>query len=106
MNRKDRTQQGITRRHFHRLSAAALVTAAAPWVGRTARAEDVLVTEIPENKPMLDGIQFVSESAKEGQQCANCLLFQPGENGVGKCQILPKGVVPEAGWCVSWAAKP
>ena len=106
MNSNDETPRGITRRRFHQLGAAAVVAAATPWIAHPARGDERRVSEIPENAALLEGIQYVPESAKEGQRCANCLLFQPGEDGVGKCQILMQGVVPETAWCVSWAAKP
>ena len=96
----------FTRREFARLGGAALTSAAIPWIARPGRAAEPLVTEVPENEPLLQSIQFVSESVKEGQRCANCILFQPGTDGAGRCTILQRGLVPEGAWCLSWAAKP
>ena len=43
------------------------------------------------------------------QSCANCMFYnKAGElNGkeVGKCQMIPNGVVASEGWCSSWTLK-
>ena len=103
-----RPEKKLTRREFHGLGAAAVVAAATPWLAREARAEEPqLATDIPENQALLSGIGFKSQSEKEGQQCKNCMLYTAAESGgVGKCQLVQKGVVPETGWCLSWVAKP
>jgi len=98
---------GITRRDFHRLGAAALVAAATPLFARGALAEDAkLVTEIPANEPLVTSLQYVHESEKPDQNCANCLLYTAGEGSTGKCQLFQQGVVAENGWCMSWSKKP
>ncbi len=109
MKRNETEKRGMTRREFQALGAAAVVAAAGAWWTRTASAEteaEGLATEYAENEMLLKGIGFVAESEKEGQQCANCMLYTAGEGGRGKCQIVQKGLVPEGGWCLSWAAKP
>ncbi|MBC86653.1 MAG: hypothetical protein CL677_05690 [Bdellovibrionaceae bacterium] len=64
-----------------------------------------LVTDVPANKGLLMGLQYVNESKKAGQSCKNCNLYTAGKDGKGKCSILPKGLVAEKGWCVTWQAK-
>ena len=54
---------------------------------------------------MVESLQYVPQSAKEGQKCSNCQLYTPGEGGVGKCMLFQQGVVNENGWCMSWAQK-
>lgn len=101
------TEPGITRRDFHRLGAVALVAAATPLFARGALAEDAkLVTEIPANEPLVNSLQYTSESEKPDQSCSNCLLYTAGEGGTGKCQLFMQGVVAENGWCMSWSKKP
>ncbi len=107
MKQEVKQERNLTRRQFHGLGAAAVVAAASPWLASRADAGGhKLATEFPENETVLAAIQFVSESQREGQNCGNCLLFQAGEKGLGRCTILQKGLVPEGGWCLSWAAKP
>ncbi len=103
-----RRQPQLTRREFHGLGAAAVAGAVALWLpGRAAADENALASELddPVIKATLTGIGFVSESTTEGQNCANCQFYTAGEGGRGKCAIIPKGLVPESGWCKTWAAK-
>lgn len=109
MERRDRdgADHGITRRDFHRLGAAVLVTAATPLFARGALAEDAkLVTEIAANEPLVTSLQYTSQSEKPDQHCSNCMLYTAGEGGTGKCQLFTQGVVSENGWCMSWTKKP
>lgn len=101
------THRDLTRREFHGLCGLAALAAAAPWLpGRAAAEADALATELPENEALLGGLQFVSESQKEGQQCGSCFLYREAGGGKGHCQLIQKGLVPERGWCLSWAQKP
>lgn len=86
------------------LTAATLLPGAL-LTAKTARAGEALITDIPENAPMVAALQYVNESAKEGQNCGNCQLYTAGEAGTGKCQLFPTGTVKEAGWCASWVKK-
>ena len=98
MDRRGFLRAGLT-------SAAALPVVATVFGARTARAADKSVTEIEANKIMVQSLQYVAESTKEGQNCANCQLYTAGEGGMGKCQLFMEGVVAEKGWCMSWAQK-
>jgi hypothetical protein len=97
MDRRGFLRAGLT-------SAAALPVAASVFAARSARAEDA-VTAVEANKMMVTSLQYVEESAKEGQNCANCQLYTAGEGGRGKCQLFQQGTVAEKGWCMSWAQK-
>ena len=98
MDRRGFLRAGLT-------SAAALPAVAGVFAARSARAEDS-VTAIAANKTMVESLQHVEKSAKEGQMCSNCMLYTAGEGGRGKCQLFAEGTVAEAGWCMSWAKKP
>lgn len=100
---KKRTSPGITRREFHQLGSWALAAACLPAVARSARAEagEKLVTDYPENAPVIEALQYVHETAKPGQQCDGCILYTAGSDGRGKCQVLPLGEVKATGWCLS-----
>ena len=49
-------------------------------------------------------LQYVAQSPKEEQICANCRFWQPEayDNPCGGCQLL-KGPVNPNGWCQTWA---
>ena len=100
------SKTSIDRRGF---LAAGLTTAAllpgALLSAKTATAAEALVTDMPENAPMVAALQYVAVSAKDGQNCANCQLYTAGEGGTGKCQLFPTGLVADGGHCASWAQK-
>ena len=101
------SKHSMDRRGFLRAglaSAAALPVVASTFAARSARAEDA-VTAIAANKMMVDSLQYVEVSAKEGQTCDNCQLFTAGEGSTGKCMLFQQGVVTNKGWCMSWAQK-
>lgn len=97
MDRRSFLRAGLT-------SAAALPVIASVFGARSARAEDS-VTAIEGMKTMVDSLQYVEASAKEGQKCSNCQLFTAGDGGRGKCMLFQQGTVAEDGWCMSWAQK-
>lgn len=106
----------MNRRQF--LQAMITATAAVPVVGTLlrpalARAEDMLVTDLAAAgdataASMVTALAYVNESTTEGQTCANCLFYKPGEGGKGKCDLIPVpgALVTEAGWCSSYSVKP
>ncbi|MBW2266998.1 MAG: high-potential iron-sulfur protein [Deltaproteobacteria bacterium] len=100
------SKKSMDRREF---LAAGLTTAAllpgALLTAKTAQASEKLVTALPGAAPMVTALQYVDESAKADQNCSNCQLYVAGQEGTGKCQIFPMGVVKETGYCVSWALK-
>ena len=51
-------------------------------------------------------LQYVAQSNKEDQICANCRFWQPAPEGAesvcGGCQLI-KGPINPNGWCQTWA---
>jgi hypothetical protein len=64
-----------------------------------------LVTDLPESAAMVAALQYTHTSEIADQSCANCQLFTPTSDGLGKCQLFAQGSVKQAGWCASWAPK-
>lgn len=97
----------LNRREFIRAGAkAAAVLPAATMLGtRTARAEEKLLVDLPDQAFMVQALQYVSVSAKPDQNCTNCQFYTPGEGGTGKCQLIPVGLVSDGGWCMSYVKK-
>lgn len=60
---------------------------------------------VSEDDPTAKALQYTAKSAKEGQSCANCNLYQGGGAASGPCPIFPGKDVAAAGWCKSWVAK-
>ena len=108
MRRKQTRTSGrpVTRRHFGQLGFGALLASLVGGLPRRVRADDhLLVTDLPENAPILSATQYVNETAQPGKNCGNCILYQAGDGGRGKCPIFAKGSVPENAWCISWSPK-
>lgn len=51
-------------------------------------------------------LQYVAQSQKEDQICANCQFWQPNQQAeaCGGCQLI-KGPIHPNGWCQTWAPK-
>ena len=71
-----------------------------------AAGEEELVTNVAAAAGMVSALQYVNTSVQPDQNCANCLFYKAQENDLGKCELLPMGLVKEGGWCSSWSAKP
>ena len=103
----DRPAAGLTRRQFGWQSLGLLALAGSFGAGRTARAAHApLVDTLPANAPLLAGVQYVPKSVKEGQRCANCVLYRATDASHGKCALFQQGAVPAEAWCMSWGPKP
>lgn len=76
-----------------------------PQAGGGAPDGVALVSQLPEQAPMVAALQYVDASPNPDQRCANCQLFSAAEGGVGKCQLFATGFVREGGWCASWAQR-
>jgi hypothetical protein len=49
-------------------------------------------------------VDYVEASARPGERCDNCMLWQPGEpDACGGCQAV-QGPIAPAGWCRLWAS--
>ena len=91
---------------------AALPAAGALLHPAAAHAEDKLITELAAAgdemaASLVAALGYVAKSEKEGEDCANCLFYEAGSGGTGKCQLMPVpgGVVAEAAWCTSYSKK-
>ena len=102
MNRRQFLQNTLT-------AVAALPVLGAVLRPAIARAEGTLVTEMddPTAASMVSALGYVNESTTEGQNCTNCLFYEPTGNGMGKCQLIPVpgALVKDGGWCTSYSAK-
>ncbi len=67
--------------------------------------ESRLVTEVAAVASVVSALQYVNQSARPDQNCANCQLYTAGSGQRGKCPLFAQGLVTEAGWCVSWVAR-
>ncbi len=63
------------------------------------------VSEYESNKVLIDTLKYVDVSEKADQNCLNCQFYVNPKDGKGKCQLIPKGLVLDAGHCISWAKK-
>ena len=60
------------------------------------------------DKSKADTAKYPKLKTPEGakQNCANCMQFTSTSGDLGKCTILPAGLVKSGGWCSVWVAKP
>lgn len=104
---KEHKQLPLSRREFIRAGAAA--AAALPALAllgtRAARAEEKLVTDMPDQAYMVQALQYLDVSNRPGENCLNCQFYTPGESGTGKCTLIPVGLVSEGGSCASYVTK-
>jgi len=49
-------------------------------------------------------LQYVAESATEGQMCSACTLYQ-GDDSSGACPLFPGSAVPAGAWCSAYTPK-
>ena len=47
-------------------------------------------------------LQYVEVSEVEGQNCANCSLYQGGDAEQGACPLFPGMAVKAEGWCSAY----
>ncbi|MCB1042290.1 MAG: high-potential iron-sulfur protein [Acidobacteria bacterium] len=63
------------------------------------------VREYDSNKALIDTLKYVDKSEKADQNCGNCQFYTEAKEGMGKCTLIPKGLVTNTGYCISWAKK-
>ncbi len=104
----DRGSRNVTRRELGTLAAGAALAAlgVSPMAARAAADDSTLVTEIPANAGLIKAVQYVDQSAKAGEICSGCILWQGGDARRGKCPLFQQGVVSAGGWCSSWSPRP
>ncbi len=76
---------------------------------------------VPDTDPTAKALKYVHDASKaqrtdkggvkaKDQSCANCQFYTKAGDiagkEVGKCLMIPSGMVKGAGWCASWAKKP
>ena len=98
--------------------AAQAVRALAADAPKPAAAPELKL--VPDNNPTAVALKYVPDGTKanrvdkmgvagKDQACKNCQFYtKAGEVGgkeVGKCLMLPAGVVVSTGWCMSWTKK-
>lgn len=79
---------------------------AAPAAPPASAGAGTLVTEVDAMRPTVEALQYVNESTRADQRCANCLFYTATGDARGRCQLFPQGEVSVRGWCSSWSAKP
>lgn len=94
--------------------AEPLTEEAAPAQGQTPKeqAAEVDCSEYNQNLTEADmqtrqALQYVDDSPKPDQVCANCRFWQPDkfDGACGGCQLIPNGAVDPQGWCASWVTQ-
>lgn len=78
--------------------------AAAPLAVALGHQRIAFAAKLSVDDPQAKALGYTEKSAKDGQHCANCALWQGGDAAMGKCQIFGDKEVMAAGWCNSWAA--
>ena len=92
-----------SRRRFLKLSAGGIVGLSVGGLSLRAFAAEHVDPENPQAK----ALQYVHKSAKEGQNCANCILLQGNAGEAWRpCGVFPGKLVNAEGWCAAWAKKP
>jgi len=106
-DKQGQTAQGYTRREIGKLGLGLAAAVGGLSLGaRVARAEDKLVTDMPEHATLVSGLQYTNESPYPDKQCKGCVLYTAVDDTKGKCTLFPTGLVSATGHCASWAAKP
>ena len=94
----------LNRRRFL-LGLAVAAPASSLVISKGALAQDL--PKLSLDDPLAVGLQYVEVSAKEGQNCANCLQIRGNDGDAYRpCAIVPGKSVAAAGWCSAWVAKP
>ena len=95
--------KSISRRRLLAITAAS--AASIPLTALTGRATAMGHAKLDPNDAQAKALQYVHDSAKEGQNCANCQLYTGGDAAWGPCAIFPGKEVSRNGWCTAWVAK-
>ncbi|WP_037055224.1 high-potential iron-sulfur protein [Rheinheimera baltica] len=92
-----------SRRRFLKLSAGGIVGLSVGGLSLRAFAAEQVDPENPQAK----ALHYVHKSAKEGQNCSNCILLQGNAGEAWRpCGVFPGKLVNAEGWCAAWAKKP
>jgi hypothetical protein len=102
-----RAEVSLSRRRL--LRRLALGLSAAPLAAGALRttlaaSASLLSTDAPEAKAVKYVDNAKDAQGAQGNNCANCGLYQgPNGSAQGPCQLFPGKEVKAAGWCSSWA---
>ena len=88
------------------MGAGAAVVPLSALVGTLpSYAQDDLPLVDPESA-QAQALQYVADSEKDGQHCANCSLYQGAEGSEqGPCPLFPGNAVHANGWCSAYVPK-
>lgn len=104
----NREKSAMNRRAF--VKATAVAVAGVGLVGNAQARSFVFqdekhAREYDSNKALLDALKYVDKSEVADQNCANCQLYTATKDNMGKCQLIPNGLVAKEGHCISWTKK-
>ena len=84
------------------MGAGAAVVPLSALVGSLpSHAQDDLPLVEPDSA-QATALQYVEASEVEGQNCANCSLWQGGDAEQGPCPLFPGMAVKAEGWCSAY----
>lgn len=91
------------RRLLKATGATVAVMPVAALFGVSVRAETPMVDP---TAAQAQALQYVIESATDGQLCSGCALYQGSvEDPAAACGIFPGQLVAGPGWCSAWVPK-
>lgn len=97
--------KNLSRRRFIALGGVGLAT-----VPLSSMLNSAVAAELPMVDPesaQAAALQYAAVSVKDGQNCANCVLYQGDADAAGgACALFPGTQVGKDAWCAAWAAKP
>ena len=97
--------KNLSRRRFIALGGVGLATVPLASILNSAVADELPMVD-PESAQAA-ALQYAAVSTKEGQNCANCVLYQgDAEAAGGACALFPGTQVGKDAWCAAWSAKP
>ncbi len=101
--------------------AAPAVALLASSLQANAQGAKVELKLVPDSDPTAKALKYVADGTKaqradkggvagKDQTCLNCQFYTKtgaiDGKEVGKCIMIPSGMVKGAGWCASWTKKP
>jgi len=94
----------LKRRDFIRLASATAVIPVSALVGsRLASAADMPMVDPASAQAV--ALKYAAASETEGQNCANCALYQGDGADAGPCPLFQGSHVASGAWCSAWVTK-
>jgi len=92
------------RRLLKATGATVAIAPIASWFSASVRADDMPMVD-PAG-PQAQALQYVAESAVDGQLCSGCALYQgTADDAAAACALFPGQQVAGPGWCSAWVPK-